>query len=134
MATAQAWVASTAQRPEVGPAGFGDPWSLAGEIPLRVETDLWKAVRAPFGPRVGFYLHAEPGSPGLAIIEAADEVWLGIDRLGNGLELVVSSHPVQVRATVERRPPDGHPGLLVQPVMVGMSARREHPAPFFTAP
>jgi hypothetical protein len=87
--------------------GFGDGWVYVGVVPSR-EREFWKYVSGRISDRaVAFYLD----SPRDGGAEVPQEFWLGIDVYGDGRKRLVTRRRAQ-RWTLERRPPEPHPGLI----------------------
>ncbi len=128
----QVWAAVGAAPPPLTDGAFGPPWQHVGEVPYR-EAELWKALKGRSGrSRISFYLDSKVDRtqfdaltalpPGLA---KDSGIWLGIDKWGDGKELVVTTRPVQ-HSFMQRSAPESHPALdRTYPICLRVAAPKD---------
>ncbi|MEU8085754.1 hypothetical protein AB0B57_19350 [Micromonospora sp. NPDC049101] len=107
-----------------GPSG----WDEVGEINSSRETDLWRQVQTYLGyrreshrRRLDFYIDGDENHPWVLAARSASDLrfWLAIDVFGDGKRFLVARRQAKL-ATLVRRTPEAHPGLLTRPVFLGV--------------
>ena len=105
---------------------FDDSWELVGTIDTRDATINERAAKtlqknSSGNPRLGveFYLSGDPASRWVQTGREHERFLVAFDLLGDRSRVLVANKPAKV-AALGARPPEAHPGLLTQPVFLGI--------------
>lgn len=133
------WISTTTPDVAFGQDGPGEQWQKVGTVDTSQEADFGKHIQRLEGhrataPRIsGFYLSGDPESMWVQASEQdprnQQPFWFAIDRWGSMLSVVhgaratylVSNEKARATASLERRPPSPHPGLVVRPRYIGIA-------------
>lgn len=103
---------------------FGDSWELVGTLESSGPTLNEQAAKAlqksPSGNAsfsAEFYLSGDPTSHWVQAASEHEAFGIAFDLFGDGSRVLLATRPAKV-APIRNRPPEPHPGLVVQPVMI----------------
>lgn len=110
------WYSPAAEPPPLVDGEFADGWTLLGYTDQRdrhITAAEWTRARSGSrGKALEFYVLAEPD---VDVDALPDKAWLGVDPTGHdGRIRLVSAARARLHAPIRLRPPEPHPGMLLE--------------------
>lgn len=103
---------------------FDDSWELVGTLESRdpsvnkkAADALQKSSGGNAGLSVQFYLSGDPASRWVQAEDDHEAFGIAFDLHGDGSRVLVARNSAKV-APLKIRPPEPHPGLAIQPIMI----------------